>query len=356
MKKQNIKPTIILIIAIILISVFAIMFFNRAETVRVLIIGDSISAGAGASDVDKKWYKFLVPYFRETYNIKLDIKNISEGGSTSYLGYCRFMQEEKPEEYDIVIICYGENDFERDIDVQYENLLRNVMARCTNAKIYSILESSQQDYTPKIKTIQKLCDYYGITTIDTIQAFKESGYEYSELTDDGIHPNDLGHKVYFEMSKDVLEKDILKDRPDYDITQNAISDVCTHYGAFIFISKEEMAINGMELSVSGSDIIKMLGAKNNDNCHAIIGIDFDPIKGNNLIDVYADDMLIQHKEFTWEYDFTLESIEISSYDLEVNEVLDTNTYDAIISSVIREYNTNIKKDLQLQKAIEVLGN
>lgn len=43
-------------------------------------------------------------------------------------------------------------------------------------------------------------------------------------------------------------------------------------------------------------------------------------------------------------------------DLEVNEVLDTNTYDAIISSVIREYNTNIKKDLQLQKAIEVLGN
>lgn len=42
-------------------------------------------------------------------------------------------------------------------------------------------------------------------------------------------------------------------------------------------------------------------------------------------------------------------------DLEENEILDTITYDAILSSVIREYNTNLKKDLQLQKAIEVLG-
>ena len=41
--------------------------------------------------------------------------------------------------------------------------------------------------------------------------------------------------------------------------------------------------------------------------------------------------------------------------LEVNETLDNNTYSAIVSSVIREYNTNKDKDLQLQKAIEVLG-
>ena len=41
--------------------------------------------------------------------------------------------------------------------------------------------------------------------------------------------------------------------------------------------------------------------------------------------------------------------------LEDNELLDNNTYEAIISSVVREYNINKEKDLQLQKAIELLS-
>lgn len=45
----------------------------------------------------------------------------------------------------------------------------------------------------------------------------------------------------------------------------------------------------------------------------------------------------------------------NSNDLANNEILDGDTYSAIISSVIREYSINEKKDLQLQKAIEVIG-
>ena len=41
--------------------------------------------------------------------------------------------------------------------------------------------------------------------------------------------------------------------------------------------------------------------------------------------------------------------------LKDDEVLDNNTYEAIISSVVREYSVNKEKDLQLQKAIELLS-
>ncbi|MDO5440025.1 MAG: S41 family peptidase [Erysipelotrichaceae bacterium] len=43
-------------------------------------------------------------------------------------------------------------------------------------------------------------------------------------------------------------------------------------------------------------------------------------------------------------------------ELTENEVLDKETYEAIISSVIRENSINEEKDLQLQKAIEILGD
>lgn len=43
-------------------------------------------------------------------------------------------------------------------------------------------------------------------------------------------------------------------------------------------------------------------------------------------------------------------------DLGNNQTLDNNTYEAIISSVVREYSINKQKDLQLQKAIELLSD
>ena len=198
----------------ILTAVFMILLISlsmagcsRKNTLNVLILGDSISEGAGVSDYSLKWYKFLSPYFEENYGTGLEITNTSMGGSASYAGYCRLMQQDEKADYDIIIICFGANDLEEDFDLYYESILWNITRKYPDTCVYSILESSEREYTPKMNTILNLADYYGVKVIDTIDAFNESGYAYEELCDDGTHPNDLGHQIYYEKARDVLETD-----------------------------------------------------------------------------------------------------------------------------------------------------
>ena len=133
---------------------------NIQEEFHVLIVGDSISEGAGASDPSLKWYKYLVPYVKETYGKNLQITNVSMGGNTSYAGYVRVMQLDEKENYDLVMVCFGENDAEADFAEYYEQLLQTIVERWPSCKLITILESSQREYTAKIQTIQRLSEQY----------------------------------------------------------------------------------------------------------------------------------------------------------------------------------------------------
>lgn len=223
------------------------------------------------------------------------------GGNTSIAGYVRLAQEEQNENYDIVIICFGQNDYEEDFDLFYESVARSVSLKFPYATVFSILESSQKDYTTKIRTIQSICDYYGANTIDTIKGFADSGKTYEELCDDGTHPNDAGHQVYFETARDAIE--VCFDTGEFASRkilqqERALTEKLEKWSEPLVILKDEMkTISELEYEFE-----TILG-------YGRIAIDKDMVSGLNKLTIYNDDSEIYSDEKEWNAGFNQEHIE-----------------------------------------------
>lgn len=289
---------IIILAAVMLMLSLGMLKKYTGNSLKLLIVGDSIGEGAGAGDPSLKWYKYLIPYMKKTYGVKLDITNVSMGGNTSYAGYVRVMELDDEENYDLAIVCYGENDKSEDFSLYYESILWAICSKYPSCRLMTILESSQRDYTEKIKTIQSLSEHYGAYVADTIAAFNDSGRPYEELCDDGIHPNDEGQKVYYETVR-VLMDDFYADRDRTDVrVVEAVDQEIMLFDNFEYYSVDDFSKvddYSYELEVEVPS--------------GMLGIDYTCVKGVNLISIYVDGNNICDKEIGWENDFTLRLIE-----------------------------------------------
>lgn len=271
---------------------------QSSNNLKVLIVGDSIGEGAGAGDPSLKWYKYLIPYMKDAYDVNLDITNVSMGGNSSYAGYVRVMQLDDEEDYDLAVVCYGENDKPENFSLYYESILRAICNKFPSCKLMTILESSQRDYTEKIRTIQSLSDHYGAYVADTIAAFRDSGRPYEELCDDGTHPNDEGQKVYYETVKPLMDvfyanRNQAKEQIVEAVNQEvAYFENFEYYPADDFRKVDEYTYE-LEIETSPS----------------MLGIDYTYVKGENLISIYTDGQSICDKQLVWENDYTLRYIE-----------------------------------------------
>lgn len=209
MKKFLTLAIIYLIPFCLLIYLLANLFYTpktnvytkiaQGKPISILVVGDSIGQGQGASKPERNFPNRLKSILQKKYNITASIENICMGGNTTYASYVRAYQLPEDRCFDFVIICSGENDYEKKPGVYYEALVRTIKTKWPNAEIISVLQSSQRKHTTKIKTIQSIAQHYNIPTADTITPFTngENG-EYESLTVDNIHPNDKGYAIYAE--------------------------------------------------------------------------------------------------------------------------------------------------------------
>lgn len=72
------------------------------------------------------------------------------GGNTSYAGYVRTMALNDGVDYDLAIICYGQNDALEGFSTNYEAVIRAIERKYSDCSIISTLESSQREYTEKM--------------------------------------------------------------------------------------------------------------------------------------------------------------------------------------------------------------
>ena len=105
-------------IIIIVISVFAVIavgilgftayrkFFDSAYQkmddgfrVKMLVVGDSIGYGAGASDESHYWSNLVSYYVQDRYGCPVTMVNVSLGGNTSYAGYVRTLTPDEDRVY-----------------------------------------------------------------------------------------------------------------------------------------------------------------------------------------------------------------------------------------------------------------
>lgn len=262
---------------------------------HILVNGDSI----GGSVADGEWCTRLVETIEEDLNANVELNNISKPGNSSIAGIVSWEMMDKTEQSltDLVILCYGQNDQDdSSFEVNYEALIRNTIRKNPNAEVIAILESSQKEYTNKIKTIMKLCDYYDIPYVDMINVFENSGYTYEELSDDGIHPNTIGKKIYANAIYNVIKTKLLKKQHFFDFkgerpqNRSPLNSASNIYMNFQYISLENMDIQNNIVHVEIPE-------------DSILGLDLNFIKGNHGITMtLSDGGEKKYVGYSWEYD------------------------------------------------------
>jgi lysophospholipase L1-like esterase len=268
---------------------------STGEPINILINGDSIGGGTDSSD----WCMLLSEMLNNTYPSYTNVTNISMGGNSTYAGYCRINKTAlaSTDSYDLIVFCYGQNDVDNDeFPMLYESMIISAIKNYPNAQLVAVLESSQREYTNKINEIIELCDYYNIPYIDTIKAFNESGYEYSELSNDGIHPNKKGNEIYAETIFDKLQA-ILNDKKHTNkYPKNPINANCSDYKYFYYIALDKM---DEEEGLRYIDVLED---------YSTLGIDRDLKDGNYDVDINIAGTSYDIS-YQWDYGFSQRHIE-----------------------------------------------
>lgn len=277
--------------------------------VNVLIVGDSIGEGSGTQTDGQQWFKQLQTYLRTVNKSKVSVTNVSMGGNASYAGYVRTMALNDDVDYDLAIICYGQNDGLDGFSTNYESIIRAIRSKYPDCSIISILESSQRTYTEKMTTIQNICERYSIPVADTIAAFNNSGKAYDDLTGDGVHPNDAGQEIYFETVKAVIDDNVAASTgkmSDADVINAEVHkfDNFVWYDA----SSDFERVDDTTFAIST-------------NATGVLGIDYTFESGDNKADIYVDGELFESPTVTFDYDFSQRHILVVSADCTVeNEI------------------------------------
>ena len=260
--------------------------------VNVLIVGDSIGEGAGTETDGQQWFKQLQTYLRTVNKSKVSVTNVSMGGNASYAGYVRTMALNDDVNYDLAIICYGQNDSTDGFSTNYESIIRAIRSKYPDCSIISILESSQREYTEKMTTIQSICEHYGIPIANTIDAFNNSEKAYDDETVKKVIDDNVAASTGKMADVDVINADVHKF--DNFVWYDASSDF------------ERVDDTTFTISTSAS---------------GILGIDYTFESGDNKADIYVDGELFESPTVTFDYDFSQRHILVVSDDCTVkNEI------------------------------------
>ena len=270
--------------------------------VNVLVVGDSIAEGGQG---EKGWCTLLQNNLRKTYGNSVSFTNVSMGGNASYAGYVRTMALNDDVDYDLAIICYGQNDGTDGFSTNYESIIRAIKNKYPDCSIISILESSQRTYTEKMTTIQSICEHYSIPVADTIAAFNDSGKAYDDLTGDGVHPNDAGQEIYFETVKAVIDDNVAASTGKMTDTDVINADV-HKFDNFVWYdaSSDFERVDDTTFTISVSET-------------GILGMDYTFESGDNKADIYVDGELYKSPTVTLNYDFSQRHILVVSNDCTV---------------------------------------
>jgi lysophospholipase L1-like esterase len=274
--------------------------------VNILIVGDSIGAGAGASANEKSWAQLLKEEIVSKYKVNVNLANVSMGGNTSYAGYARTMTLNDEVDYDLVVICYGQNDRDENFGLYYESIIRAIRSKYSKPAILCMLESSQREYTGKMETIKSIAAHYGLPVVDTIAPFVE---HYDELSVDGVHPNDLGQTVYFETVMQTIEPLVENKQEVNTDAYAAIYDQADVFDACTWYSSDDFTREGNTFTLK----------TNADG--EILGIDYTFVSGENHCKIFIDGVEYAAPEVSFDYDFSQRHIMV------VNDWLNGETID-----------------------------
>lgn len=209
----------------------------RVPRTRIAFLGDSITEGAGASDVSHMYTHVLCDMLDATeLNYGVGGTRIAAQRTSTIPSYDEyFLQRARKidKDTDFLFVFGGTNDyghgdapFGHDGDISdytfcgaINNLLQYLTTQFDRKKICFILplnrynqnsrhgDGSKLDGEPLCvyrNQILQMCEKYGVDCLDICDVFPEPQTVGDEYTVDGLHPNDTGHRRIAERLKKYL--------------------------------------------------------------------------------------------------------------------------------------------------------
>lgn len=200
------------IVALLFFVISSIGVFGMEEK-TILFLGDSLTEGYGINKKDS--YPEVVKQNLEGEGLKVKILNGSVSGSTtaSSMGRLKWFLKAKP---DILFLALGANDGLRGIKVsESKKNLEDVITRAQENGLKVVVAGMMvppnygPTYSDAFKKMYKdLGELPNVTLLPFLLEGVAGEKKYNQ--EDGIHPNEEGHKVMGKLASDILLKEIKK--------------------------------------------------------------------------------------------------------------------------------------------------
>jgi acyl-CoA thioesterase I len=196
------------------------------DTIRVLAIGSSSTAGVGASTPSATYIARLENTLENTLK-GLDFDVIGRGlsGEMAEGQSARMKREIEENRPDLVVWQVGTNDAIRHVDLEgFRNCLRRTLAWLREQKVDVVLVDPQYGdaltsdgyYEQVVTAIAEVARESRVLLVDRFEAMREIAREKGDkfyLTSDNLHLNDTGHRCMAEqMARAIVEGIVLADR------------------------------------------------------------------------------------------------------------------------------------------------
>jgi acyl-CoA thioesterase I len=203
---------------------------KRGSPFRLIVLGDSISAGANASATTgappfMPPYGLLVAHGLEAYyKREIQHENVSVGGKTSAWGV-EVITEVARQRPDLLVIAFGMNDaserrpaaeFQRNVQQMMDEVLRLTPAAefilvATMAGNPEWTASSSEHYLAyRDKLLELESDSVAVADMTSIWVELLKHKTFADITGNGVnHPNDFGHRLYAQVILSLLTEAFL---------------------------------------------------------------------------------------------------------------------------------------------------
>lgn len=224
--------------------------------VNMLVMGDSVISGEGASGDDTTWIAQLKAYVEDKYlsggdyTGTMSVTNLAAEGSTVVKGYFTAMELDDGVDYDLAVLCFARDDADKDYGVYFEALVRAIHYRYPDCAVISVLEATEGGHTNKMMSMETVCKYYDIPVADTFAAHYALGEkDFFTAFSDSIHPNDKGQTIYFETIRDIIDENVENDTGKMADTA-ALSGEAARFDRLTYVSAADFTRDGTEFSLS----------------------------------------------------------------------------------------------------------
>lgn len=184
------------------------------DTLKLVVLGDSISVGVGAYSAGKTLVGRAAAYIETQTGRPVRVENYARSGATADDLLDQQLPKADLAGADIILLEIGANDSRRRTPQQFERAMKEILTKMPPAKTIIADVPGVKNREKYQAILDRLLGNGQYIRADIAQAFSSPRYSYGVTAGDFFHPNNRGYAAWFGAFRPGIDQ-VLKKRGDY---------------------------------------------------------------------------------------------------------------------------------------------